>query len=345
MLGCGRAFLFCLAKVSSSRIYIDEIRAEAWKTALRQHRISAVTVPRLSGGHKDPADIMLAMDAAEAGLSGASAIGIVSCDVDFAILLRKLRNWGVWTAVIFPKLRQSSMVQQLAIAADEVVHYSAEKQTGRFLRRIVMDTKHLEGEVEVADDSHAESLTQVVISDAAFDELRTTLVTCGFLKHKEDGPLVDALVKFFHTNNLGKLTIWPQKLAIREAASKMLQEARPEWKNNPGNLALIQPLGGYSPDKPTNFTRLTQVGGPFLCRIDSSLVERVLRRFRYLDDRLDVAGDNVEEAGKLFCEINRKQIQSLRHSCHWQELQVLLSAQRLQARHLLRKPWFLQSSP
>ena len=291
-----------------------------------------VLVPQLSGGQKDSSDVMLAMDAAEVALSGAPAVGVVSADVDFSILLRKLRSWGVWTVAAYPKLRQSNMPEQLAIAADEVVHYCLSKPAAPPLQRIIMDTDKLEGKVEVAEDADTEALSEILISEDALDKLRTLLVTFGFLKSREDGPLIDALVKFFHVNKLGKLTIWPQKLAIREAANKISQERRPRWKTNPGNLALVQPLSAASsPGERTNFRRLTQLGGPFLCRIDSTLVERVLRRFGYLDDRWDLAGDNIEEAGTLFCRINQKQLQRLQHRSHWHELHVLLSAQRLQA--------------
>ena len=297
-------------------------------------------VPR-AGGCKDPADIMLAMDATEAALSGAlrtgvSAIGVVSADVDFAILLQKLRRWGIWTVAVHPKLRHSGMCGQLAVSADEVVHYSESKSVKK-LQRIVIDTTQLEGQVEVQEDDSAETLDNILISEASLEELRAVLVKSGFLTSREDGPLVDALVKFFHTNNLGKLTIWPQKLAIREAASKILTQPQQNWKKNPGNLALIQPLGGGSYGaEPTNFARLLQTGGPLLCQIDANLVKRVLHRFGYLHGSLDMAGDNMEEAIALFCRMNRKKMRSVGQlgQRSWQELHALLSAQRLQAWHL-----------
>ncbi|CAE8582302.1 unnamed protein product, partial [Polarella glacialis] len=78
--------------------------AKLWRKQFHEHGLEPVLVPRMAAGLKDPADLMLALDAAEECLlpGRAATVAIASEDVDFAIVLRRVQSWGRAACAVVP---------------------------------------------------------------------------------------------------------------------------------------------------------------------------------------------------------------------------------------------------
>eukprot|EP00435_Cladocopium_sp_Y103_P059743 s411_g21.t1 len=99
-------------EILQSRVYIGKHQA-SFARAAELEGIERISVPQNGASMKESGDLMLALDAAEACLSGTcKTIAIASeetpaskrsKDLDFLILLRKLRTWGCRSILLLPQ--------------------------------------------------------------------------------------------------------------------------------------------------------------------------------------------------------------------------------------------------
>eukprot|EP00930_Biecheleria_cincta_P022421 TRINITY_DN16362_c0_g1_i1.p1 TRINITY_DN16362_c0_g1~~TRINITY_DN16362_c0_g1_i1.p1 ORF type:complete len:489 (-),score=58.53 TRINITY_DN16362_c0_g1_i1:100-1566(-) len=295
-------------KIHVSRIYLSEHKAKLWQQELLRHSVEPVIVPREAAGLKDPADLMLALDAAETCFrsSSTSTIAVASEDVDFAILLRRLREWGcsAW-AVVPDHGRVTQSHQALQEASDVLITYALQTTTNR--AKVVLDTHKLDISADIIDMPDRETILSPEESERQLEDLNKFLRRYGYLPDlPQRGVMRAALAKFFHVHGLGRVTLWPLSDGLAEAFQAI---SRPQpsggWMVNPGDLVFMQPrwTGRQTSNFTANFTRFA-FGGPHLTRYSENMVQRVLHRLGYLE------GDNLREAVELFCMLNRKELQT-----------------------------------
>lgn len=294
------------------RIYLSDHAAGLWSAQLKQFNIRVVRVPRFLHGTKDPSDIAIALGAAELALKPAdyslSAIAIASKDVDFAFLHRQLRAWGVRTFAVVPDSFANYDV--LRSSCNDLVKYSMDFR--KPLLRVVLDTSNTDCKAEV---------TSINVNNDQFntDDLKRVvdvLIRLGYIEALDGDDhlgelLVPAIVRFFHMNQLGALTVKPRCMAIQEAINAVVSY-KETWIPDVGNFAYFEPRGSVGNPSAVNnkygttdMARFIRGGGPFLCHISPDLVEVVLGRMGYCEN------EHLHEAIDLFIELNSKALFSL----------------------------------
>ena len=184
-----------------------------------------------------------------------------------------------------------------------------EERTGARVRAILLEDGT--GSVEMADaappidprELHARNEE----SKARFDVL-AHFFGMSDEQSAERVYLIQLCVKFWFTNSLGKLVVFPHGFAST-AVHDLIQSAnRQNLKKRSESLAYFLPMTSVGASM-TNTQRrrfgtalareVFMGGGPFVLQDSSDMVERALRRLGYLDDALNV---DLEEA--MFCFLN-----------------------------------------
>ncbi|CAE6971740.1 unnamed protein product [Symbiodinium natans] len=295
-------------EIQYSRIYLNEHKASLFNDRLSEQGIEAVVVPQLSSGLKDPSDIMLALDAVEECLKGtASAIAVASEDVDFALVLRKVRELGRRSFAVTPLRAPSRSQELLRSAADGLLFFGDHPAISKVAEHL--DTSRLDSDVEFSEVS---LIPQALNEDRRrkMEQLEQLLQELGYLpKPPQQGVMVAALAKFFHANQLGRLTVRPLHEGLTQAFSALERPPAGGWAPDPKNLVFLKHRGeaGRGPAV-TDTPREARKEGPFLTSISDSLVERVLLRFGYLQAG-EESREQVTEAIQLFCDRNQKELQ------------------------------------
>ncbi|CAL1161545.1 unnamed protein product [Cladocopium goreaui] len=315
-------------EILQSRVYIGKHQA-SFARAAELEGIEQISVPQNGASMKESGDLMLALDAAETCLSGScKTIAIASEDLDFLILLRKLRSWGCRSILLLPQRPMSRARRLQAAEADHVLCYGEEKiQTESMwieVPRIRLDTRALETSAEIQEPVPTLRPLLTEHRERQMEELQRVLQELKYLPEPpEQGIMVAALTKFFHVNRLGTLTLWPLHQGLTEAFAALESQAG-AWLPNPGDLIFISPRGSgdhrnsmatastASRSGTRDFAKMATAGGPFLTHAGPQLVEQVLRRLGFLGP------GGLDEAIELFCRTNRQALSKseLKESFH-----------------------------
>ena len=146
----------------------------------------------------------------------------------------------------------------------------------------------------------------------AFDRLHTTLYDLGY--RGESGYLVQSVAKFWFSNHLGRLTVYPAQAACIEAGAVLrATRSRSSWARSSDDLAFVLPISTsgsrtqrqqkkYGGKKPR---RIFKGGGPFIIKDSEGMVAEALRRMGYMDGSFN---SDLPEA--LFVFVNRPEHKS-----------------------------------
>ncbi|CAE7480160.1 unnamed protein product [Symbiodinium sp. CCMP2456] len=299
-----------VGQIKYSRIYVNQHKALLWKDQLIEQGIETIVVPQLSSGLKDPADIMLAVDAVEECLKGTTfGIAVASEDVDFAIVLRKVRQLGRRSYAVTPARSTSRCQELLRSAADELLLFGERPKISKVADHL--DTSRLDSDVELAEQADLGDQPLTEERQRSMEKLEELLQELGYLpRPPQRGVMVAALAKFFHANGLGRLTIRPLHEGLTQAFALMERPPAGGWAPDPKTLVFLKPKG-ESAAKSLEEDRARQAG-PLLTYISEDLVQRVLCRFGYLQAGEESLGQ-VMEAVELFWDRNRKELQKCGH--------------------------------
>ena len=161
---------------------------------------------------------------------------------------------------------------------------------------------------------------QVVLAEArqAYHGQEQSLLVKDFLKQlgyvgDEGRYLIHAIAKFWFTNTLGPLTVFPQQCAteaLHEIICRKVQHHRgiPGWRRPQAAMAFFLPRSSSSVKTKTLARRfgsslarqVFQGGGPFLLNDSPKLVAQALHKMGYLDAKL-----NSELSEAMFVFINQ----------------------------------------
>ncbi|CAE7346857.1 unnamed protein product [Symbiodinium sp. CCMP2592] len=128
---------------------------------------------------------------------------------------------------------------------------------------------------------------------------------------RSDGSGHVQLGKFWCTNELGSITVFPLQIGIKQVCQQMQNHGNRKWRRYVNNLAFFLP-------KSTHGARLNKTqtvkfgtgiskalfmgGGPFLLKDSANLVGEALRRLGYMDDDLNT---DLQEAMLMFVNASK----------------------------------------
>ncbi|CAE7631898.1 unnamed protein product, partial [Symbiodinium necroappetens] len=169
-----------VGQIKYSRIYVNQHKALLWKDQLSEQGIETIVVPQPSSGLKDPADIMLAVDAVEECLKGtAFGIAVASEDVDFAIVLRKVRQLGRRSFAVTPARSPSRCQELLRSAADELLLFGERPRISKVAEHL--DTSRLDSNVELAEQADLGDQPLTEERQRSMEKLEELLQELGYL--------------------------------------------------------------------------------------------------------------------------------------------------------------------
>ena len=121
--------------------------------------------------------------------------------------------------------------------------------------------------------------------------------------------IIQATAKFWFTNQLGSLTVFPSLLATIAVEQLVCSSTCTSWERYAGNLAYILPTSADNSKSKRTIKeygsglarRIFRGGGPLMLYDSPSMVEEALRKLGYLDDAMN---SNLREA--LLCFVNAK---------------------------------------
>ncbi|CAE7381088.1 unnamed protein product [Symbiodinium natans] len=134
--------------------------------------------------------------------------------------------------------------------------------------------------------------------------------------------LVHATAKFWLSNQLGPLTVFPQQIAIEEVYRILQHDTGKKWQRYTHDMVLLLPVtavGGPTKSQLNKFgsglaRRLFLGGGPCMLQDSKNLVRRALNRLGYMDGDMNA---DLSEAMLVFVNIPdnqyalRKQLDAL----------------------------------
>jgi len=274
----------------------------AWSKAMSSLGIHFIPVPRPASGVKDPNDIAIGMEAARlVSLGRADAVALAVTDVDFVYLARRLHEWGHGALAVISEGTQIGLASAFRVAHADVAFVKLAPKDQRLSKLKFL--LHSNGESTLEPLTGQERLE----FDPDMESVIAVLAELGYLASADD-PIVPAIAKFFHTNGVGPLTVWPERCPRREMASLLTENGGREWRASTGDLAFVFPRAQHAGGTPKELrtygskacSTYARGGGPFITRSSRDLVDRVMRRLGYLDELLNA---DLGEALDVFCSM------------------------------------------
>eukprot|EP00931_Biecheleriopsis_adriatica_P107203 TRINITY_DN81546_c0_g1_i1.p1 TRINITY_DN81546_c0_g1~~TRINITY_DN81546_c0_g1_i1.p1 ORF type:complete len:530 (-),score=88.38 TRINITY_DN81546_c0_g1_i1:37-1626(-) len=270
---------------------------------LKAENLMFKEVPRKAGGTKGPNDIEIAMRAVDLANSGsADCIALLVADVDFVLVARRLTSHGQRAAVLLDSNRVF-LAKAFEEVGAEVITLSDDIKSGRPLKMAVLNPDGGGAIVTMGPREHAQ-----VDVNSDVSEVVPKLRELSFLEDEADPP-VPAIAKFWFTNSLGPLAVWPPQLAYFAFKSLMSDHKERGWQTHTHELCFVLPHDNVRPAKSKSALAdfgtgrcrgIATGGGPFMLADSPELPEKILRRLGYLDDGRNT---DFDEALSLFCSI------------------------------------------
>jgi len=211
---------------------------------------------------------------------------------------------------VLPEGKGIGLAQAFEEAHAEIAWITPASSSNRVAGAKMKAVLHADGE------SHFEQISENDPSGlcANVPQLASKLHHLNFLNSMDD-PLVPAIAKFFHTNRLGPVTVWPDALAYFEMDTVFQSARRTRWQKNPGNLAFVLPVsispkGSFSQLGSKKCAQMVAGGGPFILKSSSAMVSQILSRLQFLDSNLNY---NMGEAIDVFVglTLNHRNLRSI----------------------------------
>ena len=128
------------------------------------------------------------------------------------------------------------------------------------------------------------------------DACKSFLGDLGYMPTGRTDHLVHSTTKFWCTNELGSITVFPLHIGIKQVRQQMQHHGKRKWQRYANNLAFFLPKSAHGSklnktqtDKfGTGISKaIFKGGGPFLLKDSGNLVGQALRRLGHIDDHLN----------------------------------------------------------
>ena len=279
-----------------TQVFAEPRRTEnkKWREFLEEPGITFRAVPRLKDHSREPNDE--AIEAAMQNIStrrGVHRIALLTGDADFVDVMMKLQDTKPSYLVLVPEYKSGVAAKYQESGLKVMNLEDTHDNRGPCVRAILHD-----------DGTGSVQLANPYICDRVSYERRSELVK-GFLEDlKYTGHLSHACAKFWFTNDLGQLIVFPGELATL-AIHKVIKEAPKarSWRPYSEQLAFLLPMGKSTASSRKAYgSRQAQSvftgGGPLILKDSRHLTCQVLKRLGYLDPQ------NADEHEAMLCFIN-----------------------------------------
>ena len=256
-----------------------------WSQFFQQSKITFHPVKRNSnhGGEANDNEIVKALQTCTKTCSFA----LLTSDFDFLGVVQQAAASNKKMFVFIPAQKRV-VIDRYRSAGVQV--YKLQPRIDRFPRVTAMLHQNGEGQVQLGDPCRPyDSSEKVKVCTGFLQDLGYVSAACREY-------LVHATTKFWLSNNLGSLTVFPQQLAIEEVWQLLRdQGGKKPWKNYKHDMAFVLPM--TSVGKPTKkqlnkfgsalARRVFMGGGPCMLQDSTLLVSQALRQLGYLDEDMN----------------------------------------------------------
>jgi len=259
-----------------------------WPKLLQEAGVSFHPVPRSSIQAEEPNDNVIAASVRKLCHSTAiTCIAVLVSDKDYAAALQEAMRSNKVVVAVCPaeKHRVVSTFEEMGIRVLRLPQ-PREKASGTTIRAILDE-----------DGGGHVQLAEAYLCDITVKESQEEQAVVKFLgqlgyRPEDGGYMISQIAKFWFTNALGPLTVYPTSLArkaVFELMGGAVSRPRSSWKTPQARQAFFLPRTNTKAKKFGGKVAYSifEAGGPFLLQDSNDLVARALRKLGYLDSSLN----------------------------------------------------------
>ncbi|CAE7200151.1 unnamed protein product [Symbiodinium sp. CCMP2592] len=269
---------------------LPQRKNKKWPELLQEAGVSFHPVPRLSSVQaRDPNDDVIAASVRKLCQSTAiTCIAVLVSDQDYAEALQEAIRSNKVVVAVCPaeKYRVVSTFEKMGVRVLRLPQ-QREEGSGTKIRAILDEDGG--GHVQLAE-AYPSNIT---VKDSQEEQAVIEFLRQLGYRPEDSGYLIRQIARFWSTNALGPLTVYPTSLA-RKAVFELMGVTK-LWKLPQARQALFLPrtnTARVGTARKSKFggkvaCSIFEAGGPFLLQDSDDLVARALRKLGYLDSSLN----------------------------------------------------------
>ncbi|CAE7837134.1 unnamed protein product [Symbiodinium sp. CCMP2592] len=267
----------------------------SWRQLFERHRVTFRPVDRNSSRVGEANDG--AINSALSTCSDSQCLALLTSDFDFIEAIQQAMDRGRQTLVVVPS-KKPSLIERYHGAGVQVQELQPRVSIFPKVRAILRSDGS--GHVQLGEPCRPWRDTERA------DACKSFLDDLGYMAAGSTDNLVHSMAKFWFTNELGSITVFPVHIGIKQVWQQMQNHGNRKWRRYANNLAFFLPkttagrklkgkqLGKFG----TNIARsFFKGGGPFVLQDSGNLVSQALRRLGYMDDDMNT---DLQEAMLVF---------------------------------------------
>eukprot|EP00439_Symbiodinium_sp_Y106_P032850 s2276_g3.t3 len=271
-----------------------------WMQFLRRHRITFRPVEPNSSKVGEATDG--AIKCALSACSDDQSLALLTSDYDFIDAIQQLMDRGRRILVFVPS-KKRIVIERYQSAGVQVQEVKPRVSIFPKVRAVLRSDGS--GHVQLDEPCRPWHDTELVA------ECKSFLGDLGYMPTGSIDHFVHSTTKFWRTNELGSITVFPLQIGIKQVCQQMQHHGDRKWRRYANNLAFFLPksphgakLNKTQTDKfGTGISKaLFDAGGPFLLNDSVNLVGQALRRLGYVDDDLNT---DLQEAMFVFVNASK----------------------------------------
>ena len=232
------------------------------------------------------------------------SVSLLVSDNGYLESVREMCKRGSAVTVLIPAT-DMSIIRRYRLAGLHVI--ALKSQGDRFISVRAILQQHGSGQVELAEPCPVRD----VVDDM---ELCTSFLRdLGYVEEEREF-LSHAAAKFWRTNNLGALVVYPQQLTIEETCRIASVHKGRRWLRHSEKLAMVIPIASAGAASKKDVQKygsglakqVFQGGGPFMLPDSEDIVRQALTKLAYLDGNMNA---DLAEAMLVFANAPHNQYQ------------------------------------
>ena len=279
----------------------ERARNKKWEKFFVEMEISFQPVCRSALPLHEPTDVAVLSAMLNASSAGIDCVALLTSDTGFIKTLVEIQHSGTSCCAFIPE-SVPAVFRSFEVAGLPTIRLQKdfESNLGSKVRAILHQDGS--GSVELADP-FPQTSSKVYIS-------RSKVVTdfLDNLGYGGQGYTIQSIAKFWFTNNLGNLVVYPPTIGLNAMYEIVSEQRCASWGrySDVCKLAFILPIVACSSSKKhvrmygnACSRRIFEGEGPFILTDSLEMVPQALNRLGYLDDGL-----NADLTEAMFCFVN-----------------------------------------
>ena len=230
------------------------------------------------------------------------SISLLVSDMGYLDMIQRMGKRGV-AVLIFVAARCLSVLRNYRKAGVQVAEIKPRTEQV-FTVRAVLHSDGA-GRVELTKPCYPKDITKD--GELCYNFLRDL----GYVEEERED-IRHAAAKFWHTNHLGQITLFPMQQGIEDVCTRVSARSRGKWLRQMDECALVLPIsargGTLSKKAITTYSsavarQVFRGGGPFMIRDSVNMVDQALTKLGYLDN-----GMNSDLAEAMLVFVNATEI-------------------------------------